>query len=149
MKPIGEILRSLDLQRLAGVNRILGVDLADDIVRIVELEKKGGPLNKYAVRMSPVCAYYRQFTTGATLEKKAQQTKELLVACGITTTYAVSSVRTLGVRSLVAHTPPHVDNLDEWIRENHERLLKLPVPLTQVSFDYEVINTSESSISVE
>lgn len=149
MNYVLDILKRIDLQTMAGIRRILGIDLTDDMVRIVELEKQGGYLNKYAPKFKATKAYYRRFSAGASMEAKAEETKTFLISCGITTTHAVSSVRTLGVKTLRVSLPANAENTDEWIRENYERLLKIHLPLSQLSYGFEIIDLNESGTRVE
>ncbi len=144
-----EILKRIDFQKLAGIGRILGVDLTGDMIRIVELEKKGGWLNRYASTLKSLNAFTCRFDSGATENEKVAQTRELIRSHEITATYAVGSVRTHGVKTVVASIPATVDRIDEWIKENFESLLRLPLSTREVAYDFEIIESTEHVTRVE
>ena len=149
MNQMREALKRIDVQRIAGIRRILGVDLGDGAVRIVELEKEGGLLNKYGSRFKPVQYVTCHFRNDASVEEKSIQTADLIRSHGITTRYAVGTVRSRGVKTIVATIPQHASRIQEWIEENFEKLLRVPLPASEVSYDYEVLGYSDTGTQIE
>jgi hypothetical protein len=48
-----------------------------------------------------------------------------------------------GVKIVNAKIPPETENLDSWISDNYEKLVTLPVPFDELTYSYEVMETSE------
>lgn len=89
------------------------------------------------------------FGNDSTALQKGLAIKERLELEGIKTGYASSSVRSLGVKTVVATLPSGIDDIDDWIRENVEKLLRFPVSLREFSYAYEFLRPTESRQPVE
>jgi hypothetical protein len=149
MNHLPKLANSIDIQRIAGIKRVLGIDLTDELVRIVELENLGSGANKYAAKFYSIKASYHRFKEGSSLEQKVQDTRECIASCGFSTRYAISSIRTLGIRTIVATLPTATESIGEWIQENYERLIGFSLPISQLSFGYEVIESTETETRLE
>ena len=144
-----DTIARVDFQRLAGVKRILGVDLADDVARIVELEKRGSLLNRHKSEFIPCQSFSCRFPNDATIEEKATRTATFIQSQGITTRYAVAAIHSERVRTTMVTIPTDISRLHEWIEENYEKLLRVPLPTGEVSYDYEVLGSSDTGTQVE
>jgi len=143
------LLRRIDTVRLAGIRRLVGVDLTEGGARIVELERRGSVFNRFKSAFEAVASLSVEFTSERTILEKAANVRGRLRAEGITSRYAISSVRSLGVKVISATVPSSADDMDEWIREHYEKLLKLPLSLRDVSFRHDILETNESGTVVE
>jgi hypothetical protein len=146
---ITEAIRRVDVRRLAGVNRMVGLDLDERVARIVELERYGSLLNKFKARYRPASYFTVEFAPAESVEQKAQRIKEALKTHGVRTRYAVSAVRTVGVKRVYADVPIAIENVNEWIEEHVEKLLRFPVSVRDVAYAYEVIDRNDTSIQLE
>lgn len=148
-------VRHIDLQRLAGINRMLGVDMTEEHIRVVELQKSRALfnpntiVNKFNSKFRATHSCSHNFASGESLEEKVKSVRSLLAQNGITARYAVSSIQSLGAISLIADVPVKVASIDEWIAEHYEKLLTVPVPLSQLSLTYEILSRHDSTLAVE
>ena len=143
------ILKRIDLPRLSGINRLLGIHCTDDSVRVVELEKRGSFLNRFKAAFQPVCSFELALHENASTAERARDLVQALHRHGVRTRHAVVGIQSKGVKNVVASVQSSVKNLDEWIGEHHEKLLKLPLPLSEVSYAYEVLTSSDAGPTVE
>jgi Tfp pilus assembly protein PilN len=131
------------------MNKVLGVDLDERRIRVVELERQGSPFNKFKSDFKVTNSFSLEFASHDSLQTEADGLKKIFQEKRIRTKYAVSSIQSIGVKSLITALPSTVTNIDEWIREHCERLLKIPVSPRDISFAYEILSKDNSSISVE
>ena len=73
----------------------------------------------------------------------------LIINRPIQTKHAVTSLQSLAVRTTQVEIPVSVTNTDNWIRENFEKLLRIPVALSEISYSYEILGRKESANTVE
>lgn len=137
------VLRAVDLPRLAGIKRMLGVDLNEQRVRIIELERTGSPLNKFKPSFRVVAHCSALFEPDESDDSRGEKLRMLLAEKGIVTQQAVASMQSLAVKSVVAPIPSDVVETDDWISENIDQLLKLPIPREQLTYRYEILGRSE------
>jgi hypothetical protein len=142
-------LKNIDVRRFTGVNRILGVDLNEHRFRVVELERHGSPFNKFQSNFKVTNSFSLEFEVNDPAQKRVDVLKKVIQEKRVTTKYAVSSIQSIGVKSLITTLPFNTQNIDEWIRDHCERLLKIPVSPRDVSFGYEVLSKDDSTISIE
>jgi Tfp pilus assembly protein PilN len=131
------------------VNSILGIDLTESRARLVELERRGNPFNKFKPKFRVLRSFTVEFEPAATPLERIQDLTLSLRKNDVRSKFAVTTVQTLGVKTITAVIPPEVDHIDEWIREHHEKLLKLPIPIDQVSIKYEILQTNGTGILTE
>lgn len=139
---------NIDLHRLAGFNRVLGVDLTDRMIRIVELEKRGRILNRFAASFSVVGSSSYELNAAERREEVVKRVRNFIRE-NTTTSRAVTSVRGVGIKTVSVLFPQSVENIEEWIGDHYEDLVKLPLPLQQVVFGYEILQSTGDSPRVE
>lgn len=143
--------------KLSGTGRILGIDVYKDKARVVELKVLGGTLNKYRANYRAVNYFTTDFPTRASIAERGELLAGELKRRGVKTRFCVSAIRSGNSRSVIADIPR--DGPDEpgmaageirnWIRENYEKLIRVPVPLKEVSFDFDVVSIGPDSIRCE
>ncbi|MGB2869557.1 MAG: PilN domain-containing protein [Bacteroidota bacterium] len=138
---------SIDIQKLAGITRMLGVDLTESHVRVVELEKVWSSIKKLSPKLRVINSFSHEFS--ASDKNKAQTLSNLLHEKGIKTKRAVSSIQSLGVKVVSATIPQGTENVLEWIEEHLDQLLKIPVARRDISFDYEILSSTDSESNAE
>lgn len=142
-------IKNIDILKLAGKRRVLGVDITDRRVRVVELESRGNPFNKFRSHFRAITSFCAEFNPDESLAVRANKLRDILRQKAIRTKLAVSSIQSLGVKSITTEIPSNVTNLSEWISEHSERLLKVPISSRDITFEYEILGKSENSRSVE
>ncbi|MGD0339101.1 MAG: PilN domain-containing protein [Bacteroidota bacterium] len=143
------ILQYIDFQRLSGITSILGVDVMEQKACVVILKRKGNPFQRFLGKFSLVDSFSVLFDPVMSVEQRALYLRESLESRKVKTRYAVSSVRSMGIKTVTATIPANVENIEEWIREQQEKLLRLPVPPDQVSFQYEILGRNAEGASIE
>lgn len=143
------ILKRINLQRLAGIKTILGIDISERRVRIVELEQRGNVFNRYKTTFRVVNHFSHDFSEADSLSEKAEAIKQLLVMHSVETKRAVVSLQSVSVKVIAVTIPLDVQNISEWILEHREKLLKLPLPSSQIAYTYEILRKSETGIETE
>jgi Tfp pilus assembly PilM family ATPase/Tfp pilus assembly protein PilN len=144
-----KMLNNIDIQRLAGIKSILGIDLTEHRARIVELQKRGRIFNRFKTTFRPLQAFTCEFSPGSSVVERVASLKRALAEHHVTSTSVVSTVQSIGVKTVTATVPSGTTNIDEWIQEHREKLLKLPVATGQVVHAYEILEHSESGLLVE
>lgn len=142
-------LEKLDVRRIVGIKSILGIDLTEERVRVVLVRKKGNIFNRYTGRYEALTSFSIDFQPNEPLEHKANRLRELLVQKGIRSKYAVSSLQSTAVKSVTATIPVGTKDLHNWINDNLERMLGLPIAPHEVSYGYEILASSDAGISVQ
>jgi hypothetical protein len=143
------LLKNIDVQRLSGVNSILGIDISDKQVHIVEVKRRGGVFNKYSGRFEVHKFIKEEFPDGISAGDREGFLRDLLAKHKVSGKYAVSAIQSGGVKLTTATVASSVTNIDQWIRENHDSILRLNLSLNQVSFAYELRDRNESGSVVE
>src|SRR5207253_1175893 len=54
-----------------------------------------------------------------------------------------------GVKTVSAVVPSNLEDTDRWIADNHEKILRMPVPVKEVACCYEVLDTQKSEKIIE
>lgn len=143
------VSRRMDLLRLAGIRTVLGVDVTENRARVVSLTRTGWSINKYSRNFQATGSLSVEFDAGMTVEEKGLRLRESLVSKGIHCRYAVGCVRSRGIKIVAASVPVETEDVSEWIRDNYEKLVKVPIPLESIVFRYEVLHLTESGRHVE
>ncbi|MBI1806237.1 MAG: PilN domain-containing protein [Ignavibacteria bacterium] len=144
-----DFFKDVDLQRLAGVKDVLGIDIMEDAVSVVELQRCGNPLKKSSSRFSVMQSFMFEWEEAQTVEERAKKLQNVLQLRSPKAQWAVANVASRAVRSLVVEVPSEVENIHEWIIEHHEKLLKIPISLDQVTIGLEVLKESGTGALVE
>ncbi len=143
------LIRSIDVQRLSGVTGILGIDLTEMSARVVELKRTGNPFTKFSPRFKVGANFTCRFPGSATSEEKGTVLREELHEQYVETKFAVATIRTPAVKIVTTTIPDTVEDSEVWIRENAQKLLRLPVRFDDISFQAEPIEQSEAGLIVE
>ncbi len=146
---IKAIATRLDLQRLSGIRRVMGIDLSESHARVVELERRGNPFDRFRAKFRPVSSFSCDLGSLSRPEERGLVLKEQLGARGVSCRLAVVGIHGRGVRTTIATVPPGTGDIHEWIREHEEKLLKLPVHTGEVSFRFTPLESSTQSPTVE
>jgi len=144
-----QVLKNLDVRRIVGIKSMLGIDLTEERVRVVLVRKKGSIFNRYTGRYEALSSFAIDFQPNEPLEQKAIRLRELLVQKGIRSKYAVSSLQSTGVKSVTAAIPAGTKDLHNWINDNLERMLGLPIAPHEVSYGYEILTSSDAGMTVQ
>jgi hypothetical protein len=142
-------MNHINLRQLAGVNRVLGIDLAENCVRIVEVEERIVPLRKSQSRFHVRNHFVLEFDPVEEWLKKADLLKQKLTELGIRTRYAATSIRSLGVKVVETIIPSGIHTVDEWITENQEKLLRIPLSSGSIAHCAEILEQNDSGMRVE
>jgi len=146
---MNKILVRIDVQKLAGLKHILGVDLTESRVHIVELENRGNVLNKFRPVFKVVRSFSHELDPQASLQERAATLRALLIAQKVTARFAVTSLQSFGTKVTTAEVPNNVESIDEWLRERSDKLLKLPIPQDQVLWEFEVMAIGDTVTTIE
>ncbi|MCL4540603.1 MAG: PilN domain-containing protein [Bacteroidetes bacterium] len=141
--------RQINLQKLAGVKSIVGLDITDRHVHVAELKIHRGIVNKFSSRFAVTNYFTCDVADGVSVASSSAAIREELNRHGITSRYAVSALQTGQMRSVRAEVPGDVLNIDEWLQDNFEKLVRIPVPLHELAYRYETQQTGPSSNTVE
>src|SRR5947209_11484381 len=136
---MNKILARIDLKKLAGLKHILGVDLIDSTVRIVELKNRGNALNKFKPVFEVVKYFSHELDPRASTQERADTLRAHLIAQKVASIFAVTSLQSFGTKITTAEVPNDIENIDEWLGEHSDKLLKLPVPQDQIIRQHEVL----------
>ena len=143
------ILDNIDYKRLAGTTTILGVDVTPERARVVVMKRSGHPFNRFTGNFRVLKSFSCSFEPGMPDQQRAHCLRECIDDQKIPSRSVVGTVRSMGVKFVLATVPADVGNITEWIREEHEKLIKLPIPSNQLSFRYEIIERTTAGISIE
>lgn len=146
MKPL---LTNIDFLKIAGIQSILGVDLGERGAHIVELRKTGSVLNKYRAKFQIVNSFSVAFESGSTVEQRGKQIADVLKGKSIAAKHTVVGISSLGIKSVTVNIPVSSENIEEWVLENRTKLSKVPIPLKEMSFRYELLSETETDRSFE
>ncbi|MBI5216811.1 MAG: PilN domain-containing protein [Ignavibacteriae bacterium] len=136
------------IQRLAGITRILGIDITATRARVVELAKASNFFTKNVGGYKIHAFGTIEFTEEQSVKDKASLFSTFLKQHNIKTKYAVTTLQSTGVKTVRTILPSETEDIDGWIRDNYEQLLKLPLPLQQVSFDYHLLEETNVGVDV-
>jgi len=142
-------MNRINVRQLAGVNRVLGIDLAGNCVRVVEVEERIVPHRKLQSRFNVRNHFNLEFDPAEEWLKKADLLKKKLTELGIRTRYAATSIRSLGVKVVETIIPSGIHTVDEWITENQEKLLRIPLSSGNIAHCSEILERTDSGMRVE
>jgi len=142
-------MNQISFRQLAGADRVLGIDLAEHCVRVVEVEERILPLRKSQSRFNVRNHFTLEFDREVEYLKRSDLLKKKITELGIHTRYAATSIRSLGVKVVEAIIPSGTHNVDEWITENQEKLLRIPLSSGSIAHCVEILERSDSGTRVE
>ncbi len=141
--------KNIDINRLAGVGTIIGVDRTAGRIRCVVLRRKGSPFNRFSAGFKVIDSFTVDSEPRATIERQAESLRADLAERKLKARYAVSTVRSMGVKVVTATVPRSVDDIGAWILERTDKLLRLPVPADQIVFRFEILDRMADGTLVE
>ncbi|MFA5832150.1 MAG: PilN domain-containing protein [Bacteroidota bacterium] len=141
--PLKRLISHLDILRFAGFKRILGVELSELEANIVEVEARGNPFKKFTQLFFPLKSISIQFSPTDTAEIKSEKIRIAIVENKISTKLAVTSLQSIGVKTIVTTIPFDVSNVIEWIGDNVEKLIRIPISLDDIIIQYELLERNE------
>jgi hypothetical protein len=142
----------LDLGKMTQVfspRRVLGVDISENGARIVHLQRRLLPRAQKTSSVEAKESFSVPWDLGASIEEKAQLLKEALQLRKIRTAYAVASLPAQAIRSASERVPLEEESIAEWVRSHAGTLLKVPIPIDQVSIGYEILDHVEGGTIIE
>lgn len=142
--PLAQILSRIDIQALSGLRRILGVEILEDGLRAIELERRGSPLSKLSARFEVLSTSDVAIRPGLSAEEKGEALSRALELKGVKTKCAVGGMRGKGVRTVEATLSPSPEGARAWTLEHAQQLLKFPVAEGQFAFDLETLESTSS-----
>ena len=142
-------MNHINVRQLAGANRVLGIDFAESCIRVVEVEERIVPLRKSQSRFNVRNHFTLEFDPAEEWLKRADLLKQKLTELGIRTCYAATSIRSLGVKVVETIIPSGMHTVDEWIAENQEKLLRIPLSSGSIAHCAEILERNDSGMRVE
>ena len=145
----------LNMLKVSGITAVLGVDLYKNRVRVVELKSRGGILNRFKAAYVSGKHFELDCPANASAAERGSLLAEALKKNGIKTRFCVSSVRSLNSREVTADIPiddregSSRDDIESWIRENYQKLIRVPVPLKELAFDFQILSENIDSVRCE
>jgi len=139
-----KVFSRIDYHRLSGVGSVLGIALEIGSAYVVELRRRGNPIDSLSGKIEAVNSY--RCSLSGDVEESGRVLKESFTEFRITTRYAVISAK--GARYVSAIIPPEIEDVHEWVEENAARLLHLPVAHSEIVFHVEVIGRDPSGARV-
>jgi hypothetical protein len=127
----------LNLYRLAGLPRVLGIEIDDQEVRAVEVERMGLVTREASFLTRVLWGYTLRLEGGETPEEIGARLKTFLEAMHSTTQRAVLGLRPQAVRIVRTQVPDGVERIRDWIEDNSDKLLGLPIPVSELAFEYQ------------
>jgi hypothetical protein len=129
-----------NLHRLAGLPRILGIEIDDHEVRALELERMGLVTREASFPTRMLWSYTLRLEGGETAEEIGTRLKTLLEDMQSTTQRAALSLRPQAVRIVRTQVPEGVERIRDWIEDNSDKLLGLPIPVSELAFVYQDVS---------
>lgn len=131
----------MDVRRLAGVRRLIGVDLTDTRAHVVELKRVGNFFGGSRQKLSAAKAFTVRFDPTACEEDRSTQLRSALLDANVRARHAVTAVQSVGIKIMSAAVPQGTDSIDEWIPEQYERSLRVPFSAEGISYRYEIVSS--------
>jgi hypothetical protein len=129
-----------NLHRLAGLSRVLGIEVDDQEVRAVEVERMGLVTRGASFPTRLLWSYTLRLEGGETPEEIGARLRALLEAMHSTTQRAVLCLRPQAVRVVHTQVPEGVERVRDWIEDNSDKLLGLPIPVSELAFEYQDVS---------
>jgi hypothetical protein len=142
-------MNHISLHQLAGANRVLGVDLTDNCIRVVEVEERIVAFQKSQSRFNVRNHFTLEFNPAEEWLKRAELLKQKLNELGIRTRYVATCIRSLGVKVVETIISSGIHTIDEWITENQEKLLRIPLRSGSIAHCAEILERTDAGARVE
>lgn len=141
--------------RLSGINSLLGIDLYRNRVRVTEIKTRGGVLNKFTAKYIPTHHFTLDFPENMSAADRGNLLAETLKNSSIKTRFSISAVRSSNSRLVTADIPTEgqetysKDEIETWIRENYQKLIRVPIPIKDLAYDFQIISRTLDSVRIE
>lgn len=148
-------IQQINLLRVSGINSILGIDLYKNRVRVVEVKTHGGILNKFTAKYAVSRHITVDFPQNMSAADRGTLLAEALKKNGIKIPFCVSTIRSSNSRVVTADMPIEAadtiskEEIENWIRENYQKLIRVPIPIKDLTFDFQIISQTLDSIRIE
>jgi Tfp pilus assembly protein PilN len=141
---------TIDINRLAGITSILGITVRESQIQVVEIAKRGLLIRNDLRQFKVLYSFTIDLPLGVSATEKSKLLKDTLTSKKITSRYVVSTVQTLGVKSVVTTIPVSmVSECNDWLHDNYDKVLRIPIPIDQLSITVEVLSINEKGITAE
>ena len=142
-------MNRLSLRQLAGANSVLGIEITENCTRVVEVEERVITFRKSQLRFNVRNHFTLEFDPAEEWLKRADLLKYKFAELGIRSRYAATSIRSLGVKVVETIIPSGIHTIDEWITENREKLLRIPLSSESIAHGVEILERNDSGTRVE
>jgi Tfp pilus assembly protein PilN len=149
MTNVKDFINHIDIQRISGIRSILGIDISDNHVHVVELKRRGSILNKFSGRFEVMKHFQETLPGDLSATERGVRLKDLIAKHGASARYAVGAISSLGVKTVTTPIPTTIARIDEWIKDNHEKLLRVHLSIDLMAFSYEILAQDESMRTLE
>jgi len=129
---------------LSGIRTILGMDFREDFLNVTEARSYGRIFNKYRSKYKVINSFTVEFEKGLSSEEKGKRLAEELRKRGIKTRFCVSAISSTTARTVTAEIPPDVEDIEAWINENYDKLVRVPIPMRELAFAYEIVPATDT-----
>jgi hypothetical protein len=133
----------LNTHRLAGLPRALGIEIGDHETRLVEVERAGLITRAPLVPIKLLWSYDLRLEWESKPEEIATKLTNLFDAMRSGTCRAAVSLRPEAIRLVRTEIPEKISNIPEWVEDNCDKLLQLPIPINELAFTFRALPTSE------
>ncbi len=138
----------INLLKLAGVTSVVGLDISDGILRAAQMDIRGGTFDR--INSSFEASGYFTCTVDESRSASAVKTvRDEMERHGITARYAVAALQENNVKTVRTEITGDASNIDEWLQDNFEKIVKLPVPLSDLTYRYEILRKASPTFLVE
>jgi Tfp pilus assembly protein PilN len=139
----------LNILKISGIDAVLGLDLFKNRVRAVELKSRGGILNRFWSTYVPAHYFTLDFSENMSASDRGRLLAEELKKNGIGTRFCVSAIRSSNTRIVTAEIPNEAEDIQAWVAENYEKLVRVPVPLKDLAFSYDASSVEQDMVRCE
>jgi type IV pilus assembly protein PilN len=139
----------LDIIRRRCIASVIGLDITDRRARVVELSNKGSLRFWSRQEFRPIAQFEATFEKDWNERQKGECIRQLLDEHHCTSRYAVTAVRGTGVKTVTTALPASTDDIDEWILDNFDKLVRLPLSPSEVSVRYDIPARTDEEIKIE
>ena len=142
-------LRNIDLRRYSGLSEALGIDVRTDCLRVTVLRIRRGRLNKFRASFQPLDHFEIPLGVNEDATAQGERLRKSLEERKIRTRHAVIGLSPSNARTVTTTVPASSSDIPQWIGENIQRLLRLPIPTNEVVIGYERLHDSPQGKSIE
>jgi Tfp pilus assembly protein PilN len=143
------LINPTQMLALAGIHTVLGIDLTGEGCRVVELRKRHNPLKMFAAEFVVRQSFVHDWPAHSTLEAQAEGLRSIGRSKNVKARFAVAALPLTSIRTLTVPVPPDVEKIGDWLIEHCEHLLKLPIPVDELTIGYEYLAQSTGERVVE